>query len=338
MIKTVVVGAGQMGRRNAQAIALANNFSFEGICDLQGEALSQAQAEGIPSEKCFTDIDELFRHAKPHCAIISTTTPSHFPLAMKAIEHGVQFLLVEKPFCSSLSQVKALQQRCENSGIRLAVNHGIRFAEQYQQIKKMCGTPGLGDLCSMTLSAGNMGLAMNGSHMFELFHFLTGETPESATAWFMPDPQQNPRGEAFRDAAGQVRLVTPSGKRLYLEIGPDQFHGLSFSLNFRYGQVFVDLLSKQCLLNRRKEEFLALPSTRYGMPCHTESHPLSVSSVVELSAKVLEAMETNENYPDGKVGERIIRTLVAAYLSHERGHIPVAIYGEMPEEREFAWA
>ncbi len=67
--------------------------------------------------------------------------------------------------------------------------------------------------------AGNFGMAMNGSHYFEMFRYLADETPDSVAAWFSGDTVANPRGPQFVDRAGAVRLTTAKGRRFYMDAG-----------------------------------------------------------------------------------------------------------------------
>lgn len=338
MIKTVVVGAGMMGRRHVQAVHRVEGFDFRGISDLREEALSRAREEGTAAEQCFADTQVMLDAVRPDCVVIATTAPSHAELAEEAVYAGARMLLVEKPLCVSLGQLRRLRSLCEERGVRVAVNHSVRFCANYNKLKELSSLQGLGTLTSVTLAAGNIGLAMGASHQFELFHFLTGNGHDSVCAWFQPNPWPNPRGPQFTDAAGQIRLENSQGQRQYLEIGPDQGHGLQMILSFPHGQIHADLLVCEAVVDMRRPEHRSMPPTRYGMPPELERHALPPFDVIDAAARMLEALRDDENYPDFEAAERIIRTLVAAYVSDENSHMAVNIHGKLPEDRHFAWA
>ena len=338
MIKTVVIGSGAMGRRHVQAVQRAEGFEFQGIADLREDALCKAREEGVPADRCFSDTGKMLRTVCPDCAIIATTAPSHAALAEQAVLAGVRMLLVEKPLSISLKELYHLRALCEARGIQLAVNHSVRFCTNYMKIKELASAPELGSLTSLTLSMGNIGLAMGASHQFELFHFLTGNAHDTVWAWFQENPWPNPRGAQFKDAAGQIRLENRFGQRHYLEIGPDQGHGMQMILGFPQGQIHVDLLACEAVVNIRKPEYREQPPTRYGMPAEIQRYSLPAFDVIDAAARMLEALRDGKNYPELDAAERITRTLVAAYVSAENEHRPIDIHGSLPEDREFPWA
>ncbi len=338
MIKTVVIGCGAMGIRHIKAVSDTENCQFCGVSDLREESLYKAQAQGINPSLCFTDTQKMLETIKPECAVIATTAPGHIPLALLALEYGVRYLLVEKPFSCSIAQAEELRKVAERKGAKIAVNHGMRFDSHYSRVKELVCSEGMGPIASVIVSGGNMGVAMNASHQFELFRVLTGHAPTVVTAWFSDSPVPNPRGAEFKDSAGQLRLENSQGQRLYIEIGPDQGHGVNMIIQCRFGHLIIDYLAGIAVLTKRKPDQLDFPTTRYGLPFTREEFELPKPDATATATKVLNALVAGGNYPDAEVGERIIRTLVAAHVSHENGHCAVDINGALPKERVFAWA
>lgn len=327
-----------MGRRHVLAVGRSQAYTFAGVSDINPEALSQARKEGVAQDQCFTDTEAMLDAVKPECVIVSTTAASHMPLAKMAILRGVKKLVVEKPFTVSIAQAKELNALCAEHGVDMAVNHGMRYDSHYGMIKDLASSEDLGPLTSVFFSGGNMGVAMNASHQFELFRFLTGSAPHLITAWFDEQPVQNPRGIQFKDMAGQIRAKNANGQRQYFEIGSDQGHGLQMLIHFRCGHLHADLLRGRVVVNRRKPEHRDMPTTRYGMPFDCMEYEIPKPDVVATAAKVLDALALGEGYPDGAMGERIVRTLVATYVSNENGHVCIDINDELPEDRTFPWA
>src|SRR5690606_13726782 len=126
-----------------------------------------------------------------------------------------------KPMAQSLAQCDAMIDACDKAGAKLAVNHQMRFMDQYTLAKKHLGSENFGGLSSMTVVAGCFGLAMNGTHYIEAFRYLSDDAPQSVQAWFAGDDLPNPRGPDFRDKAGAIRVETTGGKRLYIEASND---------------------------------------------------------------------------------------------------------------------
>jgi predicted dehydrogenase len=193
-------------------------------------------------------------------------------------------------------------------------------------------------LDSVVTTGANIGLAMNGTHRFECFHYLTGEPPQTVTAWFSSDILPNPRGQEFEDRAGTVHVTTGSGKRLHLDIGANQGHGLVSVYTCRYGQVIVDEIEGTLSWNRRQSEYRDKPTAQYLNPAERGSRQIQAAQATAPSRATLEALIHNRDVPTGTDGRLAVATLVAAYQSHEQGHIPLALDEQLPSERTFSWA
>jgi predicted dehydrogenase len=337
-MKVAVIGVGRMGRRHVQVVR-SLGLELAGVSDVNDAALSAAEAEGVPKALLFKDAATLLQRVAPECVVVATTAPTHCEYTCAAAEAGAKFILCEKPLAISLDQCDRMIEACRRHGAKLAVNHQMRVMEQYIESKRIFELPEFGGLGSMTVTSGNFGLAMNGIHYFEAFRFLTGEAPCSVTAWFSNEVVPNPRGKQFEDRAGSVRLLTPSGKRFYLECGTDQGHGMHATYCGRRGQLHVDELYGEMRMAVRETEHRNLPTTRYGMPAIRSTRTIAPVDAVTPSAAVLKALLAGGDYPTGADGRLAVSLLVAAYVSHERGNTVVDLSKEtLPLSREFPWA
>lgn len=335
-IRSVIIGAGFMGRRHIANLRKACGYEFCGISDLREDALDIARKEGVASTACFVDTAKMLDAVRPDFALIATTATSHFDLASLAVEKGVKSLLVEKPFCVSISQAKRLCALCAAAGVRLAVNHGMRFDRHYGQLLRLARNERLGQLASVSYIAGNVGIAMNLSHQLELFRLLTGQPLSRLWAWLDEDVPENPRGAQFHDGAGRVVGWNENGQRFYADVSADQWHGIQMILAFRYGQLHLDLLTRRVYMNTRKEDQLANPPHRYSSPFDCEE--LTLEAPVDTHVRMLEALAEGKDYPGGDVGLEIVRALAAIWHSNENGNCLVNVADPLPEDREFAWA
>ena len=337
-MKTVVLGTGRMGRRHIQVVR-EMGMDLAGVCDVKVEALALAGKEQqIPEDLQFTDIKALFKKARPECVIVATTAPTHCEYTCLAAENGAKFILCEKPMAVSLEECDRMIACCRKNGALLAINHQMRFMEQYIEAKKLVQSDAFGGLSSVTVLGGNFGLAMNGTHYFEMFRYLTDEAPAEVTAWFSSGVVSNPRGPQFEDRAGSLRLTTKSGTRLYIEASADQGHGMQVAYIGKFGQLIVDELSGLMRWAVREEQYRTLPTTRYGMPWIEENRKIAPADSIAPSKAVLKALLENKNYPTGEDGRLAIATLVAAYMSHENGHTAVLVEDQLPSQKKFPWA
>ena len=337
-MKAAVIGAGRMGRRHVHVVQELG-LDVLGVADANPEALQQtSQERGLAAHQLFSDARKLLA-SRPDCVVVSTTAPAHADYVCLAAEAGARYILCEKPLAVSLAQCDRIIDCCAKHGARLAVNHQMRFMEQYIEPRRLIESPAMGGLAGVTVVAGNFGLAMNGTHYFEMFRYLTGEAPLAASAWFSGETVANPRGPQFQDRAGFIRLVTATGKRFTLDCSADQGHGLLVTYACRHGRISVDELSGQMTWCCRKEEHRALPTTRYGMPWDEGQKHIAPADAVAPTRAVLQALLAEKDYPTGAQGRLAVAALVAAYLSAEQHNVTVelAVAGKHAQ-REFPWA
>ena len=240
---------------------------------------------------------------------------------------------------SSLDECDQMIEVCRRHGAKLAINHQMRLMDQYLEAKRLIEAPEFGGWSSITVIAGNFGIAMNGIHYFELFRWLTGELPAQVTAWFSREPVKSPRGPQFTDRAGQVHLSTASGKRMYLETGDDQGNGIRVIYAGRNGMVIADELGGRIEHLVRHAEHRELPTTRYGMPSDLRQLEVAPADAVVPSKRVLEELLAGRDYPTGEDGRTALEVLVAAFVSAESGNVPVAFKpAALPRGRRFDYA
>jgi len=338
-MKTVVLGAGRMGRRHIQVIK-EMGLDLAGICDLNPEALALAEKEqGITSELHYSHAPSLLKEKQPECVVIATTAPTHCEYTCLAAELGAKYILCEKPMAISLAECEQMLAACKKHGTKLAINHQMRFMEQYVTPKQLINSAEFGGLASVTVVAGNFGMAMNGTHYFEMFRYMTAESPEEVTAWFSSDKVPNPRGPQFEDRAGSLRITTASGKRLYMEAGSDQGNGCKVIYAARYGQIMIEELTGIMTLVSREEQYRNLPTTRYGMPSVRSEQTIKPADAIAPSRAVLESLLNDTNPPTGEDGRMAVATLVAAYISDEEGHRSVKLEETgLYKNHTFPWA
>ena len=338
-MKVVIIGIGRMGRRHVQVVQDLG-LSLVGICDQNPDALKQCQQENnVSPDKHYTSFEKMLQKTKPDCVIVATTSPMHCEYSCLAAESGAHYILCEKPMAISLAQCNRMIKVCKQHDACLTINHQMRFMEQYTEPKKIINTEAFGGLSSVTVVGGNFGMAMNGTHYFEMFRYMTDESPKEVTAWFSDETVPNPRGPQFEDRAGSLRITTAHGKRFFMDISADQGHGFKVIYTGKYGQIVVDEFKGEMFLSVRKEEERNLPTTRYGCESLDTMRKIFPADATAPTKSVLNALIHETNYPTGEEGRLAVATLVAAYCSHEQGHKPVIINEEnLPVNQEFPWA
>lgn len=338
-LQVAVVGLGRMGMRHLQAVRTLG-MTVRGIADTSTDALEAGRlAAGVDAECCFADARAMLREIQPDAVVVATTAPSHCELVLEAASAGARYILCEKPMAASLAEARSMVAACKESGAALAVNHQMRFMPHYQHVKELVGTEVLGPLASVLVAGSNFGLAMNGSHYFEMFRYVAGEPIASVRAILDEVPVPNPRGEEFEDRAGRILARGASGAALYIDFVSGAGHGLQVIYICREGQISVDELTGSLRVSARKPEFRGLPTTRYGMPAEVRQFDVLPTDTLEPTKSVWSAMMSGAPYPDGDAGLHALSCLVAAHASHDARGQEIRIDDPVVSaDRVFAWA
>jgi predicted dehydrogenase len=333
-MKTMIIGFGRMGQRHLQ---VCGNLNLDVVSIYDLAAVINQDGTAIKAISTFEqDID-----SRPDLVIIASTAPSHFDYAKLCFMKEIPYILCEKPLCSSLNQLKELQRlQLQYPNVHFAVNHPMRYMEQFNKIKTLIETEHYGELSSISIQGGNVGAAMNATHYFEALRFLTNEYAEKVWAWLEDQKSPNPRGAQYQDQCGTIRVETASGKRLYMDISHDQGHGLFVTYTCAYGQIHVDELEGRVYASQRKNPAdLKMPTTRYGLESQINEYKIKPIDALEPTQKLIEALLTGQKYPTMQDGIMTVKTLIAALASSELhtmidvNHIPLSY-----SHKVFPWA
>lgn len=334
-----VIGAGRMGLRHIEA-AQRIGMAVCAVADHSEAAAKKAcETYGLDPSAAFNDADRMLRTAAPEAVVVATTAPSHCEYVLAAAHSGARYLLCEKPMASSLDEADRMIAACRERGITLAVNHQMRFMQQYTYVKSLIGSEAYGPLVSVLVAGSNFGLAMNASHYFEMFRYLTDAPVEQVAGWFEPAELANPRGAEFTDRSGRVLAKGAAGHSLYIDFSADAGHGLQVVYICRLGQIVVDELAGDMRTTARQAEFRDQPTTRYGMAADIGRQAIEPADTVAPTMAVWQALLSGASHPDGADGLHALACLAAAHESHRRGGTPVRITDPtLSRSRYFHWA
>src|SRR5262249_41485794 len=152
---------GRMGLRHLQVLRELD-LSIVGACDTQQSARDKAGTDfSLASSALFSDPTDMIARSSPDLVVVATTAPAHEALVCEAARAGARAVLCEKPLAVSLAACDRMIAVCRGSNTLLAVNHQMRFMEQYTKAKKIVQDRSFGGLSSVTVVAGNFGMAMN---------------------------------------------------------------------------------------------------------------------------------------------------------------------------------
>lgn len=338
-LRAGIIGLGRMGQRHL-TVAQQLGMRIAGLADVSSAAIEAAMAICADDRPgAFDDAEAMIEALDLDALIVATTAPFHAAPVIRAAQKGVKYILCEKPMATSIADCEAMIAACEAGGTVLGVNHQMRFMDQYTKVRALIGSTELGPLSSVVVSGSNFGLAMNASHYFEMFRYLTDQPVTEISAWLEDDKIENPRGAQFSDASGRLIARNAAGQGLYIDFSAHSGWGLRVCYICRNGQIQVDELSGRLEIWEREEAHRDLPTSRYGMPVRYEDRAILPADAIAPTRAVWEAMIAGAGYPTGGDGLHSLRCLVAAHLSHESNGARISLpETDKVRTREFAWA
>ncbi len=335
----IVVGCGRMGARHVKV-----------LCDLSIKIVALVDTnfsniklilESLDQEiqpESYTNFSEALKNHSPDLVVISTTSDTHYSFAASVIELNIPLLFLEKPLATSIDSCYKLMEAENNSKTRVAVNHSMRFLPNWLIPKDLLSSEKYGGFTSLTVNAGNFGMAMNSTHILEGFRLLSCELPYKISAWLQDQNEVNPRGKNFKDVSGCLRVTTKSGKRLYIDASADQGQGSQFTFMAKYGRITIDELEGRMITSIRKPENRKLACSQFATLSDVEDKNIPPCETIESTKKVLLSLINNEDYPNLKDAASAVKTLIAGYKSSRQGGLEINIESISNDDKEeFPW-
>ncbi len=151
-----LIGYGYWGPNLARNFDANPDLELAYICDFSKERL-KAAAGLFKQTKLVEDPQILFNDAGLDAVAIATPVSTHYDLAKKALEKGMD-VWVEKPMTAKVEEAEELVELAEKSGRILHVDHTFVYTGAVQKIKELFEEGELGDLIYYDSTRVNLGL------------------------------------------------------------------------------------------------------------------------------------------------------------------------------------
>jgi predicted dehydrogenase len=168
-MQAAVIGTGRIARQHLQCLAELPGVKVAAVCDLW-PGLAEAAAERFGIGRWFTDHRRMLDEIKPDVVHVTTPPPSHFRLAMDALDAGAH-AIVEKPITLRYEDLAALQTRAEEKGRALLEDYNYLFNKPVRRIVELIDSGEFGQvthvevlLCLDILGKGSVFTDPNAPH------------------------------------------------------------------------------------------------------------------------------------------------------------------------------
>lgn len=177
MKNIVIIGAGQLGSRHLQGLALSNHPLNIQVVDPSAESLKIAESRFKEVAGTFTGkvaflstLEKLEK--KIDVAIIATSSKVRKDVIFSLFESAtVNYLILEKVLFIKESDYIDVALLFQKTDTKVWVNCARRLYKVYTDLKSELQGP-----LNMTVVGNEWGLGCNGIHFIDLFAYLTGET------------------------------------------------------------------------------------------------------------------------------------------------------------------
>ena len=151
-IKIIQVGAGLRGSHWLAYVQEHPDTTPVAVVDPDQNALSGAQ-KSIRSTECdyFQSLPEALKDTNADAAIISSPSSLHAEHARQALEAGL-FVMVEKPFTTSVSDALDLLMVAKQNDKSIVVAENFRFVPAERTIRKLMREEFIGDVSTVSLT------------------------------------------------------------------------------------------------------------------------------------------------------------------------------------------
>lgn len=159
---------------HAEAVAAHPGLDLVAVADVDAAAAARAAAaHGAP--RWFTDPIAMLEATRPELLCLATRTPGRAALIEAAVAAGVAALHVEKPLCSSVAELRALEALFARADVHVTWGAIRRLMAPYRMALARAERGGIGPLLEATVHMGAGALFWAHPHSFDLLLAAAGD-------------------------------------------------------------------------------------------------------------------------------------------------------------------
>lgn len=153
-LRAGLLGVGNIGSVHLRSISVMDDIRVTAVADVDRE--NRNFAREITGCQTYSDYKELLDSENLDIAVISLPPFLHADATLRSAEQGVH-AFVEKPFARSTDEAETMVEAAERHGVKLGVDHTIRYQTDMQEMKQMYDQGNLGHVPLSYISRINNG-------------------------------------------------------------------------------------------------------------------------------------------------------------------------------------
>jgi len=284
MYKIALIGAGQIGSRHLQALALTTIPISVEVVGRSSQSLVKAkerfeeiQGTGlVKSVKYFQTIKSLSNSID--IAIIATNADVRRKVIEELIQYKkTRFLLLEKVVFPSVQDFQAIIELLKINQVKAWVNCRRRMHTFYQEVQKHLRN---GKRIIYEEQGGNWGMGCNSIHSIDLFSFLSGQTDFRITSSDLDMEIINSKRKGFLEFTGSLHGISENGSKFSLISSKESNTPIVINVSSNTSRYTI-LKSDDKAIHAHKSKGWKDEEVQFKVPYQSQLTHLAVSKILE---------------------------------------------------------
>ncbi len=144
-VRIAIAGAGLIGRRHADAVAVAKGVELAGIADPGNVGGEVARRHGV---RHFRSLTEMIEDDRPDGVILATPNQLHLANALECVNAGIP-ALIEKPLATDLASAERIVEAGKAANVTLLTGHHRRHNPLIARAKSVIENGDLGQITAV---------------------------------------------------------------------------------------------------------------------------------------------------------------------------------------------
>ena len=310
-MKALLVALGRMGQRYQQV--LQNQF---------GEQLTLITVDPNPaiptSATHFRDISDVPTDMTFDLAVDARPNMDRLAMFEAFCQRRIPHIIIEKPHAASMAESHAMLELLGKQTYQPKVMMPFyeRYGDHYrpETLKQLDS----GELKSIVISSGAIGLGCNGIHMIDLANWLFHAEPQEVFSRLTPQSIPSPRGEQFKDDGGTLWVQYPDQREFILHMRSDSSVGIQITLVYEHGKIQI------CEQIHPTMEWYQQPKDTWQDPFYRTHRELALTPPCTFEKDLINVMMPRAlndllnagPYPNLEDGHRALRVIGLGVASH----------------------
>lgn len=259
MRRALLVGYGSVGKRHLEE--LLKNYDTVDVVDLKFEERKNSPLPDNNRVLFFSNINLLDKNFNYDLAVVATWGPTHLSVVEKVLTFRPKFILLEKPVESSIAKVNEIERLIIDSNTNSTVNFSLRYSPLLIGLTSLLRENQLGQVCTITITAGAKCIATNGIHYLDLFMHIFREAPIAVNSQISCE-KINPRQASLSFLGGVANFLFTRDRMLSLIFSNKSYSELVMEITLERGKITFSNSRLMAFQSSQPEIFLERPKTR----------------------------------------------------------------------------